>query len=83
VGTRHTAPDGTTGEALKYVLDLTKPYDDLLAIEGGHGLCFIWGDELLMSEGTDPGHSFSYLNDHLGSPVRLMGEQQEQAHDGV
>ena len=79
VGTRHTAPDGTTEESLKYVLDLTKPYNDLLAIEGGHEQRFIWGDELLMSEGTDPGHSFSYLTDHLGSPIRLMGDGHDQA----
>ena len=33
VGMRHVSPDGTTEESLKYVLDLTKPYNDLLAIE--------------------------------------------------
>ena len=32
-----------------------------------------------MSEGTDPGHSFSYLNDHLGSPIRLVGDGHDQA----
>ena len=57
---------------VNYALDLTKPYNDLLAIGDQR---FVWGGELLMSEGSD---EFTYLNDHLGSPIRLMGDMQNE-----
>jgi RHS repeat-associated protein len=68
--------DATMPDPLKetrYTLDLTKPYNDLIAIGEQR---FIWGDELLHSEGSD---RFSYLSDHLGSPIRLMGDSHEEA----
>jgi RHS repeat-associated protein len=55
---------------VKYTLDLTKPYNDLLSIGEQR---FVWGNELLQSEGSDNNEQFSYLNDHLGSPIRLVG----------
>ena len=73
---RSNAPNEATSQ-LSYMLDLTRSYHDILAIEqvGSESPIqrFIWGDELLMSEGTAQNQSFSYLNDHLGSPIRLVG----------
>ncbi|MCL2424889.1 MAG: DUF6531 domain-containing protein [Oscillospiraceae bacterium] len=57
---------------VKYTLDLTKPYNDLLATGEQR---FVWGNELLQSEG---GNNISYLSDHLGSPIRLMGDEQQE-----
>jgi RHS repeat-associated protein len=57
-------------QKVKYTLDLTKPYNDLLSIGEQR---FVWGNELLASEGSHNNEHFSYLNDHLGSPVRLVG----------
>ena len=34
---------------------------------------FVWGNELLSASGES---SFHYLTDHLGSPIRLMGENE-------
>ncbi|MCL2248448.1 MAG: hypothetical protein FWC13_04195 [Oscillospiraceae bacterium] len=65
------SPDVTAFSELKYTLDLTKPYNDLLTIGDQR---FVWGNGLLQSEGSD---EFSYLSDHLGSPIRLMGAEQE------
>jgi RHS repeat-associated protein len=60
---------------LRYILDMTRPYNDLLATDGTENQRFIWGNELLATEGENP---FSYLNDHLGSPIRLLGNEQEE-----
>ncbi|MCL2426587.1 MAG: DUF6531 domain-containing protein [Oscillospiraceae bacterium] len=57
---------------IRYTLDLTKPYNDLLAIGNQR---FVWGNELLQSEGSD---NYSYLTDHLGSPIRLVGNEQQE-----
>ena len=54
---------------MRYTLDLTKPYNNLLAIGNQH---FVWGNELLHSEGSS---EFAYLTDHLGSPIRLVGDE--------
>jgi RHS repeat-associated protein len=62
-------------QEVKYTLDLTKPYNDLLSIGEQR---FVWGNELLTSEGSDNNEQFSYLNDHLGSPIRLMGNSQAE-----
>jgi len=51
-----------------YVLDPTLPYDNLL-VENGQK--FIWGNGLISSSGDE---SFNYLQDHLGSPIRLVGD---------
>jgi len=37
---------------------------------------FVWGNELLSASGDS---SFHYLTDHLGSPIRLMGENESDA----
>ena len=64
-------PDPT--QEMRYILDLTKPYNNLLATEGAQNQNFVWGNELLSSSGDE---SFHYLNDHLGSPIRLLGETE-------
>ena len=57
---------------VKYVLDITQSYDNLLMTQGSHEQNYIWGNELLFS-GKSDNTSFYYLQDHLGSPIRLMG----------
>jgi len=64
-------PDPTA--EVRYILDLTRPYDDLLAIQGTQNQSFVWGDSLLSANGTDGG--FHYLQDHLGSSIRLVGAE--------
>ena len=59
-----------------YILDATRPYNDLLATEGAHTMRFVWANTLLASEGTN---SFIYLQDHLGTPIRLKGGKQDTA----
>ena len=58
---------------MRYILDLTRPYDNLLATEGAQNQSFVWGNELLSASGDG---SFHYLTDHLGSPIRLVGETE-------
>ena len=65
-----------TGNEMRYILDLTRPYNNLLATEGSQNQSFVWGNELLMAEGEKP---FGYLQDHLGSPVRLVGADVDEA----
>jgi RHS repeat-associated protein len=55
---------------VRYILDMTLPYNNLLMTEGGITGRYIWGNELLAADGVD---HFYYLQDHLGSPIRLMG----------
>ena len=73
-------PDPVTGiipdpvSEVRYTLDMTLPYDNLLVTKGGPGTTdqsFVWGNSLISASGDD---SFFYLQDHLGSPIRLMGE---------
>ena len=80
-GVATTTPTADLRNEAKYVLDMTMPYDNLLTINGRTGANiqnFIWGNGLLSAsnEGTvnnDAGNaSFHYLQDHLGSPVRLV-----------
>ena len=61
-----------TGE-VKYVLDMTWQYDNLLATKGTNQptQSFIWGGSLLSV--NESSQSLHYLNDHLGSPIRLLG----------
>ena len=54
---------------VRYILDITRPYNNLLMTEGKKNQRYIWGNELLEAEGADP---FYYLQDHLGSPIRLV-----------
>ena len=54
---------------IRFILDMTLPYNNLLMTEGSENQRFIWGNELLASEGSD---DFFYMHDHLGSPIRLV-----------
>ena len=57
---------------VKYVLDMTRPYNNLLATKGTNQptQSFIWGGSLLsVNKNNESSH---YLNDHLGSPIRLI-----------
>jgi len=79
VGTPYMAsageiPDPTT--EVRYILDLTRPYDDLLATQGVQNQSFVWGNSLLSANSTD--NSFHYLQDHLGSPIRLLGNDNAE-----
>ena len=77
-----TLPDPTS--EVKYVLDMTRPYDDLLTMQSTAtqdvasttNQNFIWGDSLLAASGnandTENVSTFYYLQDHLGSPIRLL-----------
>ena len=64
-----TIPDPT--KEVRYVLDMTLPYDNLLATHGAESQSFVWGNSLLSGTGAS---TFYYLQDHLGSPVRLLGD---------
>jgi len=57
-----------------YVLDMTRPYDNLLATQGTQNQSFIWGSGLLSATGEAKEGNFHYLQDHLGSPIRLLHE---------
>jgi RHS repeat-associated protein len=37
---------------------------------------YVWGNSLISANGED---TFYYLQDHLGSPIRLLGEEQDSA----
>ena len=63
-------------QEMRYILDLTRPYDNLLATEGAQNQSFVWGNELLSASGES---NFHYLQDHLGSPVRLVGADVDEA----
>jgi len=74
-----TTPD--PAKEVRYVLDMTLPYDNLLATHGAESQSFTWGNSLL--SGTGAG-TFYYLQDHLGSPTRLLdleGNQDALAYD--
>ena len=58
---------------IRYILDATLPYDNLLMTQGAQEQCFTWGNGLISTTGD---HSFCYAQDHLGSPIRLLGEGQ-------
>ena len=67
-------PDPTI--ELRYVLDMTLPYDNLLMTQGAHSQSFTWGNGLLSANNSEAinASTFYYLQDHLGSPIRLLGE---------
>jgi len=58
---------------VRYVLDITRPYDNLLMTQGGQNQSYVWGNGVL-SAGSSESTSFYYLQDHLGSPIRLLGK---------
>jgi len=49
------------------------PYDNLLATKGANNQNFTWGNSLISAAGNDSADSYYYLQDHLGSPIRLLG----------
>ena len=64
----------------RYVLDMVLPYDNLLMVEGSESLSFVWGNGLLSghkenvgSDSSQERNMFYYLQDYLGSPIRLVG----------
>ncbi|MCL2588673.1 MAG: hypothetical protein FWD84_04610, partial [Oscillospiraceae bacterium] len=60
-----------SAQEIRYILDRTLPYNNLLMTEGAQNQSFTWGSELIsMSEQQD----MFYLQDHLGSPIRQMGQ---------
>jgi len=75
---------------VRYILDMTQPYDNLLMTQDVMGQdkqsirtqSFVWGDELLTaySDGGSSGSAHHYLQDHLGSPIRLLGTDSPHAH---
>jgi len=60
---------------VRYVNDMTLPYNNLLDMNGQR---FVWGNSLLSAKGEK---DFYYLQDHLGSPIRLLGENQDDVLD--
>jgi len=68
-------PDPT--KEIRYVLDMTRPYDNLLMTQGTQEQSFIWGNSLLSATGEDNAQNFHYLQDHLGSPIRLLGDDNQ------
>lgn len=69
---------------VRYILDMTLPYDNLLMThkqeaKESQNQRFIWGSGLLsayaygdLSTDSQSTSSFHYLHDHLGSPIRLQ-----------
>ena len=68
-------PDPT--KEVRYVLDMTRPYDNLLMTQGQNQQTqsFTWGNGLL-SASTDIS-SLHYLQDHIGSPIRMLDADSE------
>jgi len=73
---------------VRYILDMTRGYDNLLMTQaqGSQKQRFVWGGGLLSAYGNDAGdndvdgnNDFHYLQDHLGSPIRLLGADNESA----
>jgi len=59
---------------VRYILDMTRPYDNLLVTKGSHEQSYVWGSGLLSGYSSDGGNSGThYLHDHLSSPIRLIG----------
>jgi len=72
--TTPTIPDPT--REIRYVLDMTLPYNNLLMTQGSHNQNFTWGNSLLSATGEDASNTFHYLQDHLGSPIRLLNNDR-------
>jgi YD repeat-containing protein len=64
-------PQGADDPAkkLRYVLDMTLPYNNLLMTLGPRNQSFVWGNELISANGNE---KYYCLRDHLGSPIRLL-----------
>jgi RHS repeat-associated protein len=68
----HGLPADPVSE-IRYTLDMTLPYNNLLATNGTQKQSFVWGSGLISANGED---KFYYLQDHLGSPIRLVGGEE-------
>jgi len=71
-------------QEIRYVLDITRPYNDLLMTRGINNSTFVWGKGLISGctndiiiggeqDSSNAPDTFHYLQDHLGSPIRLIG----------
>lgn len=78
---REPLPDGNPAKEVDYLLDLTKQYHNLLEkTETAEGMAssqdYIWDtNAVFMTEG---GNAHIYLQDELGSTVRLVGMEKTQ-----
>ena len=64
-------------EKVEYVIDLTKQYQNLLQKEEGENRQdFLWGGNVVGIIDEDYSYRF-FVEDELGSPVRLMGDSGE------
>ena len=61
------------GKEVRYVLDMTLPYHNLLNMDGQN---FVWGGNLISANGEN---KFYYLQDHLNSAVRLLSGDNDTA----
>jgi len=62
---------------VRYVLDMTLPYNNLLNKQSAGNQNFVWGHGLISANSSKSEERFYYLQDHLGSPVRLLGENND------
>jgi RHS repeat-associated protein len=67
-------PKTGPSQEIRYVLDTTLPYNNLLMTEDGQTRRYIWGHELLGAAGAN---LICYLQDHLGSPIRLIDDRDD------
>ena len=68
----HNMNTHTSQRDYRCILDMTKPFNNLLAISGKGSNNFIWSRELISVNGNaDDAHH--YLQDHLGSNIRITG----------
>jgi YD repeat-containing protein len=46
---------------VRYILDMTRPYNNLLMTQGAQNQSFVWGNDLISAHGAE---NYSYLQDH-------------------
>jgi len=59
---------------VRFINDMTLPFNNLLSVNSQN---FVWGNGLLTANA--PNSNYHYLQDHLGSPVRLLGADSDIA----
>jgi len=61
---------------VRFILDMTLPYNNLLMTQGTHNQSFIWGNSLLTATANETScmDDFHYIHDHLDSPIRLIND---------
>ncbi len=69
----------------EYLLDLTRPYHNLLEIRSNERLqSFYWDSDIAVVEEQNKGNTGFFLTDEMGSPIRLLyanGEGTAYAYD--